>query len=299
MSVDGTKLLFEGFLQKRKDTVKLRWVTYWFRLQNTTLFFYTTKNGSASNLRGYYYIQAVQSVREVQKADKKRFIFEIIMTNGKKKVLAAETEDLRKEWVGHLWQAMHLFLSETSVSTDAQLDVCEQRDRLHSITPICSQRESVMEELPVRPLSAPAPSDYIYAQPHRLTRPTKETCQPEYTCPPKEQDNEEEIYQNTLQAYQNYNDDDPNDPQWSSRMSNTEAEQEGDYDVLPVRKRSCELNLSAEVEEDVYDVPVSCRRSSEPEDPRESVYDVPSSLLRNISDHTIDEQPEEGTYWNI
>lgn len=61
-----------------------------------------------------------------------------------------------------------------------------------------------MEELPSRPLSAPTPTDYIYAQPHKFTRPTKDTCKPEYTCQPKEQDNEE-IYQNTLLAYQNYN----------------------------------------------------------------------------------------------
>lgn len=35
-------------------------------------------------------------------------------------VQAAETEDLRKEWVGYLWQAMHLSASTTSVSEDAQ-----------------------------------------------------------------------------------------------------------------------------------------------------------------------------------
>lgn len=35
-------------------------------------------------------------------------------------VQAAETEDLRKEWVGYLWQAMHLSAPTTSVSEDAQ-----------------------------------------------------------------------------------------------------------------------------------------------------------------------------------
>ncbi|XP_039908322.1 uncharacterized protein LOC120746877 [Simochromis diagramma] len=338
MSVDGTELLFESFLQKRKDTVKMRWVTYWFRLQNTTLFFYTKKNGSASSLRGFYYIYTVQSVREVQKADRKRFIFEITMTNGKKKVLAAETEDLRKEWVGYLWQAMHLSASTTSVSEDAQLDVCEQRERLHSMAPICSHRESVMEELPIRPLSAPPPSDYIYAQPHKICPRTKDTLQPKDTWQPKEtsqpqntwqpketsqpqntwqpkdtwqpketsqpqntwqpieQDNEEDIYQNTGKAYQNRNDDCPSDPQWSSQMSSAEAGQEGHYDVLPIRNRLCKANRSAEAEEDVYDVPASYRQTAEC---HESVYDVPSSLLRTMCDHTIDDQPEEGTYWNI
>ncbi|XP_062295286.1 uncharacterized protein LOC133999953 [Scomber scombrus] len=84
------EVLFEGFLQKRKDTLKLKWVTYWFRLQNTTLFFYTQKNGNASHLRGYYYIYTVQSVREVQRVGSKRFMFELIMTNGKRKVLVSQ-----------------------------------------------------------------------------------------------------------------------------------------------------------------------------------------------------------------
>lgn len=35
-------------------------------------------------------------------------------------VQAAETEDLRKEWVGYLWQAMHRSASTTSVSEGAQ-----------------------------------------------------------------------------------------------------------------------------------------------------------------------------------
>ncbi|AWP18814.1 Hypothetical protein SMAX5B_021068 [Scophthalmus maximus] len=67
MSVDGTKLLFEGFLQKRKDTM--------------------------SHLRGNYYIYTVQSVREVQRADSSRFMFEIIMKNGKRKMLELNSEE--------------------------------------------------------------------------------------------------------------------------------------------------------------------------------------------------------------
>ncbi|XP_029946090.1 uncharacterized protein LOC115387506 [Salarias fasciatus] len=141
MSVDATKLLFEGFLQKRKDSLKVWWVTYWFRLQNTTLFFYTEKNGGASHLRGYYYIYTVQSVREVDRADKKRFIFEIIMTNGKRKVLAAETAALRKKWVGHLWQAMHLSASWVSDSRDAYFEVDQQQDRLNIDTPVSSDQQ--------------------------------------------------------------------------------------------------------------------------------------------------------------
>ncbi|XP_074552419.1 uncharacterized protein LOC141809334 [Halichoeres trimaculatus] len=152
MSKEETNLLFEGFLQKRKDTMKIRWKTYWFRLQNTTLFFYTKENCNAAHLRGYYYIYTVQSVREVQREDSKRFMFEIIMTNGKRKMLAAETAALRQEWVNNLWQAMHL---SNSVFLNSRNTNLEHRDRIHSIVPTSSQTDSVMESLPPRPLSAP------------------------------------------------------------------------------------------------------------------------------------------------
>ncbi|XP_058845710.1 uncharacterized protein LOC117423235 isoform X1 [Acipenser ruthenus] len=99
-------LVFEGFLKKRKDRMKLTWSTYWFRLQNTTLFFYTKKKVDASHLRGQYYIHTVQSVREV-KADR-QYLFEITMKNGKKKLLSAETEELRALWMKFLWKAMQL-----------------------------------------------------------------------------------------------------------------------------------------------------------------------------------------------
>ncbi|XP_056309482.1 uncharacterized protein LOC130221159 [Danio aesculapii] len=98
--------LCQGFLKKRKDKMKLRWVTYWFRLYNTTLFFYTKKHGSALDLRGQYYIYEVQSVREVNKSENNRYMFEITMKNGKKKMLAAESAPIRQEWMDQLWKAM-------------------------------------------------------------------------------------------------------------------------------------------------------------------------------------------------
>ncbi|KAM6905333.1 uncharacterized protein FYW49_015345 [Xenentodon cancila] len=156
MSVDGTRLLFEGFLEKRKDNMKIRWATYWFSLKNSTLFFYTEKTCSASHLRGCYYIYTVQSVREVKKTDSKRFMFEIIMANGKKKMLAAETAALRKEWLRHLWQAMHLSTSGAWNSGSSQLQVCDQRERSNSSTPFCShsnswvEREHPLSFLPIR-----------------------------------------------------------------------------------------------------------------------------------------------------
>lgn len=287
MSIDGTKLLFEGFLQKRKDTMKIRWVMYWFRLQNTTLFFYTKKNGSASHLRGYYYIYTVQSVREVNRGDSKRFMFEIIMTNGKRKVLAAETAALRKEWIGYLWQAMHL---SSSGVTDTHHEVCEQRERINSSAPICSNSDSVMELLPARPLSAPAPTGHIHHEVRSVTPPS---------CLSEELNSEGATFQMTLPVcnYQHYNGDSLNSAQWSSGLSN-EGNQ-GDYDVLPLRKNICESNTAPEMDEGVYDFPLSYRRASDALDPTESIYDVPSSLLRNLSDEMSDDQQEDGLYWRI
>uniref|UniRef100_UPI0037E74A33 uncharacterized protein n=1 Tax=Semicossyphus pulcher TaxID=241346 RepID=UPI0037E74A33 len=284
MSIDGTKLLFEGFLQKRKDTMKLRWATYWFRLQNTTLFFYTKENCSASHLRGYYYIYTVQSVREVQKADSKRFMFEIIMTNGKRKLLAAETAALREEWVGHLWQAMNLSTSGVSDFRNTHLE--SQRDRIHSTLPVCSQSDSVLESLPARPLSAPVSLIAIGHETRSIASPV---------CLPEEPD------QNILLACNSQNDDGDSldSPQRSSESSNAEGRPENDYDVLPMRKNICRINDSTEQEEGVYDYPLSHRRAAEHTEQTESIYDVPSSLLRRLSDHSSEEEPVGGIYWRI
>ncbi|XP_041813797.1 uncharacterized protein LOC121621404 isoform X3 [Chelmon rostratus] len=397
MSIDGTKLLFEGFLQKRKDTMKIRWVTYWFRLQNTTLFFYTKKNGSASHLRGNYYIYTVQSVREVQKADSKRFMFEIIMTNGKRKLLAAETAALRQEWVGHLWQAMHLSASGIFEPRSTHFEVHEQLERINSSAPTCSHSNSVMELGPYRPLSAPTghiqDETRIIASPVYQTEELNseetmyQTTLPVYTCwhhksdslsscqwssglsnaegqegdydvlpvrqsqiqdetriiaspvyQTEELNSEETMYQTTLPVYtcwhhksdslsscqwssglsnaegqegdydvlpvrqsqiqdetriiaspvyqtEELNSDSLSSCQWSSGLSNAEG-QEGDYDVLPVGQKICEINASTEMDEDMYDVPLSYRRAPEHPDRTDSIYDVPCSLLRTMSDHT-------------
>ncbi|XP_012727843.2 uncharacterized protein LOC105933023 isoform X1 [Fundulus heteroclitus] len=278
MSVDGTKLLFEGFLQKRKDTLKIRWVTYWFRLQNTTLFFYTKKNGSASHLRGYYYIYTVQSVREVQRPDKKSFLFEIVMTNGKKKMLAAETAALRKEWVGHLWQAMQFSSSGLFDPEDMDGVIFDPRARANSGISLCS--DSVMEVQPARPLSTS--SEHIYSEPGILA--------PSVCRPADQEDSEDDdaTYQNPRRQLHCSNPTE--DPDCSE-----EQRQDGLYDVLPARKTICEAP-STQTHDAVYDFPSSYMRPTEQQD---AVYDVPSHLLRKKSDPTEDEQSEEGTYWRI
>ncbi|XP_029456588.1 uncharacterized protein LOC115090983 [Rhinatrema bivittatum] len=107
MATSTADLLFEGFLKKRKDKMKFAWAKYWFRLQNTTLFFYTEKSTDPSYLRGQYYIYKVQSVREM-KATENEYTFEITMKNGKKKLLAAESAELRAVWIQFLWKSMQL-----------------------------------------------------------------------------------------------------------------------------------------------------------------------------------------------
>ncbi|XP_075071516.1 uncharacterized protein LOC142160551 isoform X3 [Mixophyes fleayi] len=109
-------LFFEGFLRKRKDTMKFTWAKYWFKLQNTTLYFYNKRDSQPSwsplspkedSLRGQYYMNSVQSVRCVTSTDA-NFSFEIVMKNGKRKLLSAESEDLRDVWIKLLWKSMQL-----------------------------------------------------------------------------------------------------------------------------------------------------------------------------------------------
>ncbi|XP_029913061.1 uncharacterized protein LOC115363117 [Myripristis murdjan] len=314
MSPDESTLLFEGFLKKRKDTMKMRWATYWFRLQNTTLFFYTKKDGSASHLRGLYYIYTVQAVREVQRDTGKRFVFEIIMTNGKRKVLAAETAALRREWMGHLWQAMHLSSSGALDHGNTHLDVCEQRESLQCSTNSCSDNDSVSGSLPARPLSAPALPDQPRPEDRRTLsapalpdqpRPEDRTALSSF-CFTEQLDGEEPTYLNTLPAckrqHEHHNDERLSGATWYSEFSSEkEQQQEGDYDVLPPRNTIYEVSQperDLDQTENPYDVPVFNRRAADRQERRqvqtESIYDVPSSLLRKMSDHTVDDQLEDG-----
>ncbi|XP_028311487.1 uncharacterized protein LOC114468662 isoform X2 [Gouania willdenowi] len=142
MSVNGSNIAFEGFLQKRKEILKMRWVTYWFRLQDDALSFYAVKNGSASHLIGQYSIISFQSVQEVQRATKKRFMFVITMTNGNKKVLAAETAALRQQWVEHVCKAMYLSSNSVSDTHDSRIDPLHMdNERLNGFSALNTEEE--------------------------------------------------------------------------------------------------------------------------------------------------------------
>ncbi|XP_055079824.1 uncharacterized protein LOC117375396 [Periophthalmus magnuspinnatus] len=221
-------LNFESFLQKRKDTLKLRWVTYWFRLQNTTLFFYTQKHGSALHLRGHYYIYTIQSVREVQNDDSKRFMFEIMMTSGKRKMLAADTAALRKEWVRYLWQAMHLSASGLG-TTHAKREACEQQNTNINIY-------SDVE---------------CFVEPIHTSRGPPDT-EPDFTCP----SSEEPIYQNT-DFYQSK----------GNNRVNEDTRLDGVYDVLPARNVCQRVDQSTYNDKGEYDCPLSYRKPADQESP--------------------------------
>ncbi|KAI1896777.1 hypothetical protein AGOR_G00098310 [Albula goreensis] len=171
MSADEPELVFEGFLKKRKDKMKLKWATYWFRLQNTSLFFYTKKHGSALHLRGQYYIYMVQSVREVTRKGSKPFAFEITMKNGKTKLLAAETQDLRNVWVSMLWKAMQLSGPGRSDSSCVWDDAADLKQRAEGRPHSSSDSEDTehLYSTPKQPNStAPTGDPLVSGETHTL-----------------------------------------------------------------------------------------------------------------------------------
>ncbi|XP_070999490.1 uncharacterized protein [Oncorhynchus clarkii lewisi] len=318
MSTERQQLLFEGFLKKRKDTMKMKWSTYWFRLQNTTLFFYTKKHGSASHLRGLYYIYTVQSVREIQREKRKHYVFEITMKNGKRKVLSAETGDLRREWIGQLWRAMHLSGPGGTDpgcirQQDVRSDDLKARGRFSTYN--SSECDSMMEPLGVhRPLSAPLnPStpDQDLNQGHRITQCLSGPLTPDQNLGHRatlflsltdEPSNEEAIYQNTISHYGEEDEDSVHrfrrrcEEERDEEEEEECKEEEDQYDILPAPRNS-EYHINQSDEdltdgEDLYDFPLSNRRASDRQDyseMTESIYDVPSSLMRKMSEHTLAE----------
>ncbi|XP_062389116.1 interactor protein for cytohesin exchange factors 1 [Sardina pilchardus] len=265
----GPKLFFEGFLRKRKDKLKVKWVTYWFRLHNTTLFFYTKKEGRhASNLRGQYYIYTVQSVREVTEG--KRHTFEITMKNGKRKMLAAETPEMRREWVSQLWKAMQLSGSGRSRSLCAwPKETGELKARAFSSP--CASDQQVTELMESRGQSPQEPSGQD--RPHSSTWPTAAHPYPAHTV-------------NTAFSRADSCNSHSFTTEYKQMQEQNQRAEESLYDTLPPARKSLAMI------ESIYDTPASCRRGIEqPQSYREateSIYDVPKSLLRKMSEHTLE-----------
>ncbi|KAG7459535.1 hypothetical protein MATL_G00211610 [Megalops atlanticus] len=274
MSTGEDDLVFESLLRKRKDRMKLKWVTYWFRLENTTLFFYSKKHGSA-HLKGQYYLYMVQSVRQIHKAESKRYVFEITLKNGKRKLLAADTADLRQTWVDLLWKAMQLPESRNSDTAFNSL-----HDAVESRYEVAAVRQS-------RHGSSSGSDNGKGAWETEQFHPTSD----QWDQPPPSQDYRLSI---TPQAT-------PPDPHsltgtWRGSFGQEEEEEGGDelqeeghYDVLPPRSSRC---LISQEEEDIYDVPLCNMRATEDWQPgyrelTESIYDVPKSLLEKMAEQSL------------
>ncbi|XP_076121197.1 uncharacterized protein LOC143101839 isoform X1 [Alosa pseudoharengus] len=263
----GPKLFFEGYLRKRKDKWKIRWVTYWFRLHNTTLFFYTKKEGChASNLRGQYYIYTVQSVREVTEG--KRHTFEITMKNGKRKILAAETPEMRHKWVSQLWQAMHLCGSGRSLS-------------------LCVWPKET-SELKARAFSSPCTSDKLATElVESRGQPPQEPSGPDRrhstTWPSTTHPYLAHTAFSRVDSYSSHS----FKMEYKQNQEQNQRPEDDLYDTLPPARKSFPAT------ESIYDTPTSYRRVIEQQqsyrEATESIYDVPKSLLRKMSEHTVAE----------
>ncbi|KAL7830545.1 hypothetical protein SRHO_G00316720 [Serrasalmus rhombeus] len=249
--------LCQGFLKKRKDKMRLRWVTYWFKLHKTTLFFYTKKNGSTSDLRGQYYLFEVESVHEVMQTENKRYLFEITMKNGKRKVLAADTADLRQEWICQLWKAMkHPGLNRPVLTSNWSV-LSDSKRRAHSSP--CNSNSSISCSRPNSEISVGRPYSTI-----TYHRTSSDHSQPlnQYT---------------TLNTYTALGLADTKSnwyPEDELEQNAEKIEPESDYDILPAHKP---LNY----EEAIYDTPPSNRRTSgRDHEMTDSIYDVPKSIFR-------------------
>ncbi|XP_064171871.1 uncharacterized protein LOC135243777 [Anguilla rostrata] len=274
MSTGEDHLVFESFLKKR---MKLKWVSYWFRLQNSVLCFYTQKAGSSLQLKGQYYIWMVQSVREVQKAEGKRYAFEISMNNGKKKLLAADTADLRQTWVGLLWRAMqspgHRHPNPACIWQEGAELRPSWRGSPRSVPSGGERRE--LDRGRLRAASEPWNGTTLTLDPRCPATPPTAASNP--------------VSLVSAAAFDS--------GLWRSSQGPPDEEEEDaeadDYDVLPCRTTAHLL----QEEEGIYDVPLSNMRVTEDPPPgyrviEESIYDVPSSLLRRLSERSIGTQSE-------
>ncbi|KAI4884000.1 hypothetical protein NFI96_019516 [Prochilodus magdalenae] len=271
--------LCQSFLKKRKDKMKLRWVTYWFKLHKTTLFFYTKKNGSTSDLRGQYYLFEVQSVQEGMRSENKRYIFELTMKNGKRKVLAADTADLRQEWICQLLKAMnHPGPSMTLTLTSDWNGLSESKPRARSSpgdssSSSCSNLESIVRR-PYATLTYHRPSSMDFTA-LSMAFMVWGQCKVSFGF-------DEGLF-DLLKGMADTK------TEWCHEdkleQLTEKIEPESDYDVLPARK-------SLNDEEVIYDTPPSNRRvSGQDHEMTDSIYDVPKSIFRR---NDGEERPKSG-----
>ncbi|KAM9494112.1 uncharacterized protein Hap1MRO34_004118 [Clarias gariepinus] len=248
--------LCQGFLKKRKDKIRLKWVTYWFKLHNTTMTFYNKEYGCTSDLKGQYYLNAVETVREVAWPKKKHYVFEITMKNGKRKVLAAESAGLRQLWIGQLLQAInqHVFnTTELNSTCETAADPMYRSESSHCI--VISNSQSEASDKLSGKLQSAEPESFLWS--HNI--------RPAPVIP---------TTTSNIQTVETPHPEDDHCTMDEVEQKPEVIELENDYDV----PRRCKPLHS---EEGIYETPPSNRRASDRDrETTESIYDVPKYALR-------------------
>ncbi|XP_067859673.1 uncharacterized protein [Heptranchias perlo] len=135
----------EGFLEKRRQTLKFNWRFYKFVLNDTSLCYYKVKN--KPNPEGILYgkidVRFMHSARETTTVNH-NYPFEVVLANGKIIILSASTNEQRLKWLRCLWDSMHKAAQDRSRLSFGQQDKQEEAN----YTTKSSDEEDVEGDLP-------------------------------------------------------------------------------------------------------------------------------------------------------
>ncbi|KFM61748.1 Protein outspread, partial [Stegodyphus mimosarum] len=93
-----------------RQTFTKDWSRHWFVLKDSSLTYYRDATAEHSGIMdGIFDLNQVSSIREYD--SDRYFAFSLLMWDGKKHVLAAETEELRREWIQAIHYASNLWSS--------------------------------------------------------------------------------------------------------------------------------------------------------------------------------------------
>lgn len=182
------------------------------------------------------------------------------MKNGKRKVLAAETADLRQKWMCQLLQAMnHHVYNSTEPNSNWETTPDYMYRTQSSPYNMISNSESVVSDMLDRKHHGTKPDSYLWSPSMHSAAVVSTT---------------------TAHIHIDLGMSDVESSHYAEDEVKQKAEVielENDYDVLPL----CKPLHSEEV---IYDTPPSNRRASEQEhETTENIYDVPKYALRKKS----------------
>ncbi|KAG9350450.1 hypothetical protein JZ751_026813 [Albula glossodonta] len=195
--------------------------------------------------------QTVQSVREVTRKGSKPFAFEITMKNGKTKLLAAETQDLRNVWVSMLWKAMQLLGPGHSDSSCVWDDATDLKQRAEGRPHSSSDSED---------------TEHLYSTPKQQNS-TALTGDPLVSG------------EDWLQEMSIY------DTPLSNKQEMSWLQEMGIYDIPPSNKQVCGNKPPGckDMPDGIYDVPATCLMNV-----REQTLGTPATGERSPDSVTID-----------